>query len=63
MIKQAYWVTIANLKTDCYALIDQISRKPYGLKLLLSAKKALEMFSQYKGTRAIQRGRNGKQSD
>ena len=39
------------LKAHCHELIDLIFRHRYGIKLLLSASKALEMIADYKANR------------
>lgn len=49
--------TVPELKAECKRLLDQISRRPIGLKLLSLAKAHLTTLSEYKTGRS-QVGRN-----
>ncbi len=39
------------LKAECYTLIDEIANHCYGIKLLLAAKRGLQLYCDYKANR------------
>jgi hypothetical protein len=47
--------TVAQLKSEIYALVELVSRRPGSVKLLLGLRQQALIFSQYKQNRSYRR--------
>lgn len=50
--------TVATLKAECHALIEQVARRPGAIKLLTGIRNQAQIFSQYKAQRTYRSPNN-----